>query len=377
MTIMVMMMIVFLSICSPSIALSGGGMRTTLMNNRGGSSMRNNYIMNTGNSSLVSITASVAGAASQSIAVANIDQLTYLQTMTAGAISRTIAQTFMHPANTYKTMLQLKDTGKSTQVTLERLLRGADAQFLLSLPHGAFHFFVIDQVKIQLAKFLPSRLNFFADFTASAISTVVCSIVSTPQMVLTDRLMAGVYPSFPEALRVIWKADGFLGFYSGWWPALAQKIPSYALTWVFFQQLKRLHEDVLKTSPNTQTNFAFGAIAAAGSVAVMIPMDTVKTRLVIQEVGCPRAYKGVTDCFIRVLREEGIGTFYRSLPPRLMSVVPMIAIQFGVYELMKAKFLKKNLEERLLAARLKQTVRIQQQTVRRELRSLEKKRSQL
>lgn len=325
---------------------------------------RNSYIVNTGNSSFVSLTASVAGAASQTLAV---DQLTYLQTMTAGAISRTIAQTFMHPANTYKTMLQLKDTGKSTKLTLERLLRGADAQFLLSLPHGAFHFFVIDQVKIQLAKFLPSRLNFFADFTASAISTVVCSVVSTPQMVLTDRLMAGVYPSFPEALRRIWKADGFAGFYSGWWPALAQKIPSYALTWMFFQQLKRMHEDVFKTSPNTETNFAFGAIAAAGSVAVMIPMDTVKTRLVIQEVGCPRAYKGVADCFIRVLKEEGVGTFYRSLPPRLMSVVPMIAIQFGVYELMKAKFLKDNLEERLAAARLKQSVRRELRLERRSL----------
>ena len=41
----------------------------------------------------------------------------------------------------------------------------------------------------------------------------------------------------------------------------------------------------------------------------------------------PRAYKGVRDCFSRVLREEGVGAFYRSLPPRLMSVVPMIAIQ--------------------------------------------------
>ena len=41
----------------------------------------------------------------------------------------------------------------------------------------------------------------------------------------------------------------------------------------------------------------------------------------------PRAYKGVRDCFTRVLREEGVGAFYRSLPPRLMSVVPMIAIQ--------------------------------------------------
>jgi solute carrier family 25 S-adenosylmethionine transporter 26 len=359
--------LIFLSLCCPSNAYSGGIGRSMISisgGGGGGSLMRNNnnYIMNSGNSSFVALTASVAGAASQSIAVANIDQLTYLQTMTAGAISRTIAQTFMHPANTYKTMLQLKDTGKSTKLTLERLLRGADAQFLLSLPHGAFHFFVIDQVKIQLAKFLPSKLNFFADFTASAISTVVCSIVSTPQMVLTDRLMAGVYPSFPDALKKIWKNDGILGFYSGWWPALAQKIPSYALTWMFFQQLKRLHEDILKTSTNTETNFAFGAIAAAGSVAVMIPMDTVKTRLVIQEVGCPRPYKGVTDCFIRVLKEEGIGTFYRSLPPRLMSVVPMIAIQFGVYEIMKAKFLKDNLEERLATARKRREVRLERRS---------------
>ena len=46
-------------------------------------------------------------------------------------------------------------------------------------------------------------------------------------MVLTDRLMAGVYPSFPDAVRTIVKADGWRGFYIGWWPALAQKIPSY------------------------------------------------------------------------------------------------------------------------------------------------------
>lgn len=46
-------------------------------------------------------------------------------------------------------------------------------------------------------------------------------------MVITDRLMAGVYPSFPEAINSIMKADGVAGFYRGWWPALAQKIPSY------------------------------------------------------------------------------------------------------------------------------------------------------
>ena len=33
---------------------------------------------------------------------------------------------------------------------------------------------------------------------------------------------------------------------------------------------------------DSETNFLMGAVAAAGSVAVMIPMDTVKTRLVTQ-----------------------------------------------------------------------------------------------
>lgn len=77
------------------------------------------------------------------------EQLSFMQTMTAGAVSRTMAQTLLHPAHTYKTILQLRDSelkGTAAKLTLERLLRGVDAQFLLSLPHGAFHFFVIDQV---------------------------------------------------------------------------------------------------------------------------------------------------------------------------------------------------------------------------------------
>lgn len=76
----------------------------------------------------------------------------------------------------------------------------------------------------------------------------------------------------------------------------------------------------------------------------MIPIDTIKTRLVTQMstkviVGTP--YKGIIDCAVRVAKEEGIRTFYRGLPPRLISVVPMIGIQFGVYEAMKKVMLRR------------------------------------
>lgn len=77
-------------------------------------------------------------------------------------------------------------------------------------------------------------------------------------------------------------------------------------------------------------NFILGAVAAIGSVTVMIPMDTIKTRLVIQ-TNSKGAYKGVTDCFVRILKEEGVGSLYRSLPPRLIGVVPMIAIQVRLF----------------------------------------------
>lgn len=77
------------------------------------------------------------------------EPLSYLQTMAAGAISRSVAQTLLHPAYTYKTILQLKKADITTikrTLTFGRLLRGMDAQFLMSLPHGAFHFYVIDRV---------------------------------------------------------------------------------------------------------------------------------------------------------------------------------------------------------------------------------------
>ena len=95
-----------------------------------------------------------------------------------------------------------------------------------------------------------------------------------------------------------------------------------------------------------------GCLGSATTVCIMIPMDTIKTRLVTQASSAAVKagavpYKGIIDCAIRVTREEGIKTFYRGLPPRLVSVVPMIGIQFTVYE-----FMKRTMQKRTLAAEL-------------------------
>ena len=117
--------------------------------------------------------------------------LNYYGLMLAGAIARATASTAVHPLNVMKTMLQL---GKNMpERRWSTLMRGAGSQFILSMPHGALNFAVTETTKAGLAHAtrnssliarVPTHiLNPCLDFTSSAISTLLCSIVSTPQMV--------------------------------------------------------------------------------------------------------------------------------------------------------------------------------------------------
>lgn len=79
------------------------------------------------------VTLTAAGAAR----VASTEQLTYLQSMTVGAVSRSIAQTLLHPANTYKTLLQLRRSRRAVPVVAAAwslpILRGGAGERLSAL----------------------------------------------------------------------------------------------------------------------------------------------------------------------------------------------------------------------------------------------------
>jgi Mitochondrial carrier protein len=118
------------------------------------------------------------------------------------------------------------------------------------------------------------------------------------------------------------------------------------LTWTLFQELKAVQRRITGRDATNFENSIMGCIASGTTVSIMIPMDTIKTRLVTQSLKAgSMPYKGIVDCAVRVAREEGVKAFYKGLPPRLVSVVPMIGIQFTVYE-----FMKKVMQKRALAA---------------------------
>jgi hypothetical protein len=162
--------------------------------------------------------------------------LNFWENMVCGAVSRAIAQTATHPANTMKTLLQ-SNRDSATRMTLKEiakvqnlkmLTRGAGAQTILSIPHGAVNFAVLEFVRFRMnslamksewasrKKDTSAAFGPAMDFLSSAIATVCCSVISTPQMMIVDNIMAGTYANLAGAVSGLSAEKGIAGFYTGW-----------------------------------------------------------------------------------------------------------------------------------------------------------------
>ena len=105
-----------------------------------------------------------------------------------------------------------------------------------------------------------------------------------------------------------------------------------------------------------------GAIAGGVGAAAVYPIDLVKTRIQNQrnasksstttvattatsaakaaatEAATTVQYKGPIDCFLKVLRAEGVRGLYRGLAPQLIGVAPEKAIKLAVNDLLRESF---------------------------------------
>jgi solute carrier family 25 phosphate transporter 23/24/25/41 len=84
----------------------------------------------------------------------------------------------------------------------------------------------------------------------------------------------------------------------------------------------------------------FIAGAVAGSVACIgcYPLDLVRTRLTTELEGLEH-YRGMSDAFSKIAKEEGLLGFYSGLGPTLLVAVPNIAISYSVYGTLKEHIL--------------------------------------
>ncbi|GMH40547.1 hypothetical protein BSKO_08451 [Bryopsis sp. KO-2023] len=177
-------------------------------------------------------------------------------------------------------------------------------------------------------------MDFVSYMWAGAVAGITEHTAMFPLDTIKTRAQALGHPgqqlqgaALRQALKAITRREGFFGLYSGIGAMVGGAGPAHALYFATYEAAKEVY-GANRPGQHPVAAAASGATATVLSDACMTPADVVKQRLQIAN----SPYRGVLDCVVRVLREEGAYAFYRSYWTTLVMNVPHTAVQVSVYE---------------------------------------------
>jgi hypothetical protein len=88
--------------------------------------------------------------------------------------------------------------------------------------------------------------------------------------------------------------------------------------------------------------FISGALAGTCACLACYPLDLVRTRLTTELEGFEH-YRGITDCFVKIYRAEGLRGFYAGIWPTLLVAIPNFGVSYTVYGTLKEHLLDDDL----------------------------------
>ena len=168
--------------------------------------------------------------------------------------------------------------------------------------------------------------------------TAACSnpiwVIKT-RMLSTSAGASGAYKSSYDGLRQIYRADGLKGFYRGFLPSLFG-VAHGALQFMAYEKSKQHRLQQLKHTRDKLSSMDFIVLSAISKLiagSATYPYQVIRSRLQIYEA--EKTYRGVLDVILQVLKNEGIGGFYKGLVPNLVRILPSTCVTFLVYETTK------------------------------------------
>lgn len=247
------------------------------------------------------------------------------QRLLAGGASRSVAQMALFPIDALRTLAQTRDGRTLADVGAGALVRGCATTSSFAMLIGS----------VQFAIFGAAR-DAVGPVAASALGAAGSCIVSVPQELIKQRLVTGIYSSFRQACRTIYREEGVRGFYSAWRPTMARNVPFVIVTFSTNDLLKqkRLRKscgnDEKTNELSVKENLAIGVTSALVAAVVTQPVDVIKTRMMTQQASTAIPYSSAFDCASTILRKEGVRALYSGFLQRTMYMGPLWAIQFAL-----------------------------------------------
>ncbi len=260
------------------------------------------------------------------------------------------------------------------------LFRGNLANCIKTAPTSAFKFFCYEKLKRFFAP-TDAQLTHTQVFWSGSLSGIAAHIVFYPLDVIKTRLSAThsvVYRGmFHVVVNVISQERSIVPFFRGMSASILSTLPQSGIQLTVYEALKHVlvpPQQSSSLSSEVEQRGAFtssssvssssssfnnmramlglsiaGGTSALVSQAVIYPLKTVKSRMIMQGQsslnGTLPTYNGLWDVCRQTMRSgEGIMGFYKGFWPNMVKAVPSHCIAFTVYDTLKRLF---HLEKRL------------------------------
>ncbi|GJJ13233.1 hypothetical protein Clacol_007484 [Clathrus columnatus] len=138
----------------------------------------------------------------------------------------------------------------------------------------------------------------------------------------------------PKGAIHIVKQLGLLGLYRGASACLLRDIPFSAIYFPAYSHIKKdvFHEGYNGKKLGFLETLTSAAVAGMPAAYLATPADVVKTRLQVEARKGQTNYKGLTDAFIRIYREEGFSALFKGGPARVLRSSPQFGFTLVAYE---------------------------------------------
>eukprot|EP00871_Galdieria_phlegrea_P001439 jgi/Galph1/2296/GphlegSOOS_G1009.1 len=210
------------------------------------------------------------------------------------------------------------------------LYRGLTPSLLGVAPEKAIKLSVNDTLSAILAD-ERGNTSFLGSVMAGA-GAGFCQVVATcPMELLMITFQTRAAQSKPvNSVFGLVRELGLRGIYKGAGATLLRDVP---FSMIFFSSNAFLRKLFADENRQTGIHFVFLSGITAGCLAAVLstPMDVIKTRL----QSANSSYYGIKDCFVRTLREEGVGKFFSGSVARALIVSPLFGIALLFYEVQK------------------------------------------
>ncbi|NXI73659.1 TPC protein, partial [Anseranas semipalmata] len=221
------------------------------------------------------------------------------------------------------------------------------AQFL-SVGYGAVQFMAFESLTKLVHNFTSynardSLVHFVCGGLAACTATVAVQPVDTLRTRFAAQGEPKIYHNLRHAVVTMYQTEGPRTFYRGLTPTVIAIFPYAGLQFSFYNTLKQFSEWMIpaeeKEGGNVK-NLVCGSCAGIISKTLTYPFDLIKKRLQVggfeharAAFGQVRMYRGLMDCIRQIMREEGLGGFFKGLSPSLVKAAVSTGLVFFSYEL--------------------------------------------